>query len=534
MSTPLEPPACSAGEKSGRAAGANWWYSAESSPREFEVPRWAALLFPALAGGMGWGIRGQYGHETGAMIAGVLLALVLALLFCPGVPAARVARAVAWGTLAMGIGGSMTYGQTIGLTQDPAMVGNWAALRWGMLGLAVKGAIWIGFAGALLGMALSGCEYRWREVVGLMLTLLVVCFVGIRLLNEPYDPANRTLPPIYFSADWRWLPDAALKPRREVWGGLLVALLTLLAYLAWRRDALGLRLGLWGLAGGAVGFPLGQAAQGWAGWNSEVLKAGALRELLPLINWWNFMETIFGAVIGTALGLGLWLNRARIFEGTPQTMPAVTGARVNEAALPGWLEGILLAIHVALLVAAEFLAVCWFSAVYGFGLVMVTVPLVAVAGGRWWPYLVVLPLVMLPIAGKTVIAVVELGTPADAGWPWVFCFVLPLALTSIASFRFGRPADPTRPAEWFLRPSLLLLTWLFLGLNFVVFRFPWPWEVWTARTPNALVFALCAVGLTWLALRRGHRTRPPPCSPAAARNSNCRPSAAASPPFTSY
>lgn len=502
VSTPLEPPACSAGEKSGRAPGPKWWSPAESSPRALAVPVWAALLFPALAGGMGWGIRGQYGHETGAMIAGVLVALVLALLFCPGAPAPRVARAVAWGTLAMGIGGSMTYGQTIGLTQDAPLIGNWAALRWGMLGLAVKGAVWIGFAGIFFGMGLSGREYRWREVVGLMLALLVVCWVGIRLLNEPYDPANRVLPPIYFSADWRWLPDAVLKPRREVWGGLLLALLTLLAFLASRRDVLGLRLGLWGLVGGSVGFPLGQTVQASAAWNSEVLQAGALRELLPLINWWSFMETIFGAVMGAALGLGLWLNRAEIFEGAPQTMPAVTGGRVNEAGLPGWAGWLLLAIHVALLVAAEFLAVRWFSVVYGFGLVMVTVPLVAVAGGRWWPYLVVLPLVMLPIAGKTVIAVVESGTPAHAGWPWVFCFVLPLALTSIAAFRFGRWADPARPAEWFLRPSLLLLIWLFFGLNFVVFQFPWPWEPWTARTPNALIFALCAAGLTWLALRR--------------------------------
>ncbi len=32
---------------------------------------WQAVLYAALAGGMAWGIRGQYGHETGAMIAGL-------------------------------------------------------------------------------------------------------------------------------------------------------------------------------------------------------------------------------------------------------------------------------------------------------------------------------------------------------------------------------------------------------------------------------------------------------------------------------
>lgn len=45
-------------------------------PPEPTAPsRWPAVLFPALAGGMGWGIRGQYGHETGAMIAGLLVSL---------------------------------------------------------------------------------------------------------------------------------------------------------------------------------------------------------------------------------------------------------------------------------------------------------------------------------------------------------------------------------------------------------------------------------------------------------------------------
>lgn len=39
----------------------------------------------AAAGGMGWGIRGQYGHETGAMIAGVLVGLAILLRFTPNV-----------------------------------------------------------------------------------------------------------------------------------------------------------------------------------------------------------------------------------------------------------------------------------------------------------------------------------------------------------------------------------------------------------------------------------------------------------------
>ena len=65
-------------------------------------PLWLVMLATAMAGGMGWGIRGQYGHETGAMIAGVLVSLVLVFLFCPGNPSIHVIRAAALGTIAMG------------------------------------------------------------------------------------------------------------------------------------------------------------------------------------------------------------------------------------------------------------------------------------------------------------------------------------------------------------------------------------------------------------------------------------------------
>jgi hypothetical protein len=48
--------------------------------------------------------------------------------------------------------------QTLGLTQDPGLVGNWEAWRWGMWGLAMKGAVWIGLAGLFLGMGMGGVQ----------------------------------------------------------------------------------------------------------------------------------------------------------------------------------------------------------------------------------------------------------------------------------------------------------------------------------------------------------------------------------------
>ena len=370
--------------------------SAAASSHAIGTTFWQPMFFGALAGGMAWGIRGQYGHETGAMIAGLLVSATLVLLCGSHLSGADALRAVAWGTLAMGFGGSMTYGQTVGLTHDAELVGNRQALIWGMLGLAIKGGLWIGFGGAFLGMGLGGKRYRYLEMLVVMIGLLGLCWAGIQAFNEPFDPGQRRLPRVYFSDDWRWEPGATLKPRREVWGGMLAAWIGLLLYARFRRqDTLGFRLGLWGFLGGALGFPMGQCLQAFHAWNLDLFRSGLWIRLDPLINWWNWMETTFGAVMGGFLGLGLWLNRHRIRPTEPSKPPT----------LPSWVGWGLLAIHLTLLVLEQFFSVDWVNRFYDFGLILGLIPIVAVAGDRAWACWI-LPVTVLPIAGKTLRAVV--------------------------------------------------------------------------------------------------------------------------------
>ncbi len=472
-----------------------------TEPRALEahaVPLWQPMLFGALAGGMAWGIRGQYGHETGAMMAGLAVGLVMSLIFCPAGNVRQIARAVAWCTVAMGLGGSMTYGQTVGLTHDAELVGNWSALRWGMLGLAIKGGLWIGFGGVFLGMGLSGVRYRVGELLLVWLGVLGLCAFGIWLFNEPFDPANRILPKIYFSDSWEWEPHAPLKPRREVWGGFLLGLAGLLTYLGVkRRDGLAWRLGLWGVLGGAIGFPLGQSLQAYHAWNLDLFRSPDWADIDKVINWWNFMETTFGAVMGATLGLGLWLNRQRIGpaqDGAPSTIPPV-------------IEWPLITIHCGLLVGTEFFSLGWIDLLYDFGPMLGFIPLVALAGGRWWPWLVMLPITALPIAGKTLRELVYKEHAMEPVAGWLIYLVLPLAVCFATAVLFVRRQEKLTKAQQFLRPVLLLTTWLYFGLNYAFFQFPWPWSQWTARTPNTVIYTVCALGLTWLALR-GWRKHP--------------------------
>ena len=66
---------------------------------------WHFILLAAMAGGIGWGIRGQYGHETGAAMAVLHVMLVIGMWFVGRVPPGILMKALALATLAGGFGG---------------------------------------------------------------------------------------------------------------------------------------------------------------------------------------------------------------------------------------------------------------------------------------------------------------------------------------------------------------------------------------------------------------------------------------------
>lgn len=460
---------------------------------------WLTVLAATAAGGMAWGIRGQYGHETGAMIAGLLVSLALVVRLAPRAALLPAARAVALCTIAMGFGGSMTYGQTIGLTQNAPVIGNASAAAWGMLGLAVKGGLWIGFAGLFLGTGLGRRRVGWLEMLCLAVALVGLFFLGVWLFNTPFDPAGRQLPAVYFSADWHWEPDnESLKPRPEVWGGMLLALVGGWTWLGLvRGEPLARSLALWGVLGGALGFPLGQSLQASHAWNREWFAAGPFATLDGFMNWWNWMETTFGAVMGGVLGLGLVRNQHLLGLPPAGSPPHPRAPRIDLAPAA---EVLLLSAHVILLVLCEMVERPPFNEIYDHGLVAGILPLVAVAGGAWSPFLMMLPITLLPIAAKTITMLVgsDPGSQPLLGWS-VYGVVPMLLATALAVWLIGRSRTQTSSARALALP-LLLTTLTYFLLNLAVFHFPWPWLPWTGRTPNALAFTIAAAVLLVVAL----------------------------------
>ena len=177
--------------------------SSHPAPPGASVSPWSFILFPAVAMMLGWGLRGYIGGGPfAAMIPGAFVALSLSLLL--GHDRDTAAMAALFGAVAIGYGGEMTYGQTLGLACAPETQG------WGLLGVSIKGAVWGLFGGAVLGAGLTFRQYERRTLILAFILTIVFLFAGWKLINEPRL--------IYFS-------DPVNKPREELWAGLLFSAL---------------------------------------------------------------------------------------------------------------------------------------------------------------------------------------------------------------------------------------------------------------------------------------------------------------------
>lgn len=95
----------------------------------------------------------------------------------------------------------------------------------------------------------------------LLLVMLGAAWLGIRLLNRPFDVDAGLHPAIDFSSVWVLGPDSKSRPRAEYWGGLYFALCVGFCYCAWRKkDMLARNMCLWGLAALSA-FPWGKPFQ---------------------------------------------------------------------------------------------------------------------------------------------------------------------------------------------------------------------------------------------------------------------------------
>ncbi|QGY46805.1 hypothetical protein GM418_25050 [Maribellus comscasis] len=243
-------------------------------------PKWMHIVFPAIAMMLGWGLRGHIGGGPfGAMIPGAMVALSIGMLL--ELPAWSISILVVFGVFGIGMGGEMTYGQTLGILRDPETI--W----WGATGTTLKGAMWGLLGGAVLSLGFLFHKTSKKVFITASLLIILGMFIGFKTINDSML--------IYFSD-----PE---NPRAESWAGLLLAAILLLVYLRIKISSpdfkLVIRFALFGMIGGALGFGLG----------SFWLVLGVYLPDAIFSSWWKAMEFSFGFLLGAFLGYASWLSR---------------------------------------------------------------------------------------------------------------------------------------------------------------------------------------------------------------------------------
>ena len=296
---------------------------------------WYFAVLTGLAGCLGWGIRGVFGHQMGAMVPGAMMGAALMVAAGRGGDSAAL-LVVAVSAAGFSIGGIESYGQTVGLMHDePRSKCYWR----GFVGCFLKGGLWWGIGGALVAPLAHGDALPFADMVCMAVLAMAAGLVGKRLLNSPLRPPER-YPLIYFSHRATDAEDLKRNPpRQEYWGALLFGLAVIVAYSQW---VLPCRLvapaALFGVVGGGLGFALGEALQAWGRWRRPLGESAQ-----PWVDWWKVMEMTFGLVGGAALGLGFGLAVPR--WGPERLFVHDSG--------PAWREGLFLAWVVVWVAAAD-------------------------------------------------------------------------------------------------------------------------------------------------------------------------------------
>ncbi len=217
------------------------------------------LLSAGLVLGLGWALRGHFGHQWGASWAGMLLSLVLLAMGNRSDWTARMPIIVALGTLGWAVGGTMSYGIIVGYGRGD----GFTDVCYGLVMLSVVGFLWGAIGGGFLGLGLETTEIKRPDWISLLTRMAASAWIFYQVIVGVLE--------------LKMTP-----PRSEAWAGCLGAVVALLHYLYRNGYFRALRVALYSGLGSGFGFALGNFLQ-TAGGASGIS-----------FNWWNVMEFTLG------------------------------------------------------------------------------------------------------------------------------------------------------------------------------------------------------------------------------------------------
>lgn len=308
----------------------------------------------ALSLSIGWGIRGNFGHETGAMIPGALAALAAVILSGRNDWYGRAGSFGFFGALGWSFGGSISYMQVIGYTHS----GHSLSVLYGFACLFLIGFLWAIFGG--VGTALPACldADSLRSLFSLVFVIFAAWWVQDLLVNRlvQVDSAFRHTDPLYwYDTDWLGVTvalgatllcaafrrrfDFGVKlalalgvgwwcgfagfvlllgwrmtpPRGDNWAGCLGMAVALCLFLARQRMRLLLYSGLLCGTIGGVGFAFANCLKLMGistGWQT---------------NWHSLLEQSYGLINGIGIAAVMLVLRK---HAAPQERPNVSSERI--------------------------------------------------------------------------------------------------------------------------------------------------------------------------------------------------------------
>ena len=304
----------------------------------------AALIGIVLSGltmSVGWGFRGDYGHEAGAMVPGALLGLAICL--ASGRPDwwRRSTIMAFCGAVGWAFGGQMSYGKVIGYTAASSLLD----VAYGYGSLFLIGGLWAGIGSAILALSVTQSRLYLEKFAGPLVMLWLGWFaMDISGLTEwlaetwhMHDtdwfaalsaliiagvyaiiiPHSR--PTCFFimllAGGW-WAGYIILTvllglhmtpPRSDNWSGCVGLFVAVVFYLVRQKNRAALNVTLFGFLAGGIGFAVGDFFNmlGRAQWGPI-----GHYEALQGLDYWKWMEQLFGLIMGLGVAMA-FLRRLR-------------------------------------------------------------------------------------------------------------------------------------------------------------------------------------------------------------------------------